>query len=312
MKTAVCLMGPTASGKTALAVELAGRGRFEIVSVDSALIYRGMDIGTAKPDRQTLAMAPHRLIDLCDPAEAYSAARFREDCLNAMEAIHANGRIPLLTGGTMMYFRALEFGLSELPRADERLRARLLREATQSGWAALHDRLRQVDARAAERIHPNDPQRIQRALEVWELTGRPLSELQAAGRRPATDWMLLKFARAPRHRELLRQRIATRFHAMLAQGFEAEVRALYRRGDLHAELPSMRCVGYRQMWQYLDGELDRDAMIERGIIATRQLAKRQLTWLRSYPGVVWLWDDDAPGHAGRVRAAIGEASGVSR
>ncbi len=303
MKTAVCLMGPTASGKTALAVELASRGPFEIVSVDSALIYRGMDIGTAKPDKQTLAVAPHRLIDLCDPAEAYSVARFREDCLNAMEAIHATGRIPLLTGGTMMYFRALEFGLSELPAADERLRARLLREAERSGWGALHDRLRQVDARAAERIHPNDPQRIQRALEVWELTGRPLSELQAEGRRPATDWRLLKFARAPRRRAVLHQRIATRFHAMLEQGFEDEVRALRRRGDLHAELPSMRCVGYRQMWQYLEGELDRDAMAERGIIATRQLAKRQLTWLRSYPGVVWLWDDDAAEHAGRVLAA---------
>ncbi len=312
MKTAVCLMGPTASGKTALAVELVSRGPFEIVSVDSALIYRGMDIGAAKPDRETLAVAPHRLIDLCDPAETYSVARFREDCLDAMEAIHAAGRIPLLAGGTMMYFRALEFGLSELPEADERLRARLLREAERSGWAALHDRLRRVDARAAERIHPNDPRRIQRALEVWELTGRPLSELQAAGRHPATDWTLLKFARAPRRRAVLHQRIATRFHAMLEQGFEDEARALRRRGDLHADLPSMRCVGYRQMWQYLAGELDRDAMVERGIIATRQLAKRQLTWLRSYPGVVWLWDEDAPAHAGQVLAAIGEASGVSR
>ncbi len=300
MKTAVCLMGPTASGKTELAVELVERGRFEIVSVDSALIYRGMDIGTAKPEGGLLARAPHRLIDIRDPAEAYSAAEFRADCLAAMEAIHAAGRIPLLTGGTMLYFRALEFGLSDLPRADPALRARLAAEARERGWAMLHQRLARVDPLAAARIHPNDPQRIQRALEVWELSGRPLSELQAAGRRPCLDWRLRKFARAPRERAVLHQRIAERFETMLARGFEDEVRALRARGDLHLALPSMRCVGYRQMWQYLDGGLRREEMIERAVIATRQLAKRQFTWLRAERDLTWLWDEDRPTHAARI------------
>ncbi len=303
MKTAVCLMGPTASGKTELAVELVARGPFDIVSVDSALIYRGMDIGTAKPGTQTLARAPHRLIDIRDPAERYSAAQFRDDCLTAMREIHAAGRIPLLTGGTMLYFRALEFGLSSLPRADERVRERLAAEAATRGWAALHARLRAIDPDAAARIHPNDPQRIQRALEVWEISGRPLSQLQA-GRAPLRGWRLMKFARAPRQRAVLHRRIADRFRTMLEAGFEAEVAALRARGDLHPGLPSMRCVGYRQMWQYLDGELSHAEMIERGIIATRQLAKRQFTWLRADPGLTWLDDEDRDEHAARILASI--------
>ena len=285
---AVFLMGPTASGKTDLAVEMVKQGPFEIISVDSALVYRGMDIGTAKPDAETLSIAPHRLIDICDPTEAYSAARFREDALTEMAEITAAGRIPLLVGGTMLYFRALEFGLAKMPDADEKLRQRLSGEAEEIGWDKMHERLQQVDAVAAERIHPNDPQRILRALEVYELTGRPLTEIQRQSEQSDLPYRLVKLVRAPADREVLRERIAVRFHKMLDQGFEQEVKQLWSRGGLTVDMPSMRAVGYRQMLMYLQGEVDCDRMVELGITATRQLAKRQMTWLRSYPGLHWL------------------------
>jgi tRNA dimethylallyltransferase len=287
----VFLMGPTASGKTDLAVELAQRRPCEIISVDSALVYRGMDIGSAKPDAATLRRAPHHLIDIRDPAEAYSAAEFRRDALGLIESILGRGRIPLLVGGTMLYFRALEFGLAELPEADAATRAALARELEQQGLPALHQRLRAVDPDAATRIHPNDPQRILRALEVHALTGQPLSRLQrpVAG---AFPYPLLKLALAPHGREVLRARIALRFRRMLEQGFEDEVRRLWARGDLSEGLPALRCVGYRQMLGYLRGELDRARMEELAVTATRQLAKRQMTWLRSYPGLRWLDGED--------------------
>jgi len=291
---AILLMGPTASGKTELAVELVQRLPCDIISVDSALVYRGMDIGTAKPDVATLEQAPHRLIDICDPAEAYSAARFRTDALREMAAISAAGRVPLLVGGTMLYFRALQNGLADMPEADPEVRARLEAEMQGHGLAALHARLAAVDPLAAQRIHPNDPQRTLRALEVWELSGQPLSRLQAEAARDALPYRLLKLARAPRDREVLRERIARRFGQMLDAGFEAEVRALLDRGDLSPDLPSMRSVGYRQMLEYLRGDYDYEAMGEKAINATRQLAKRQMTWLRSESELHWLYDDAEP------------------
>lgn len=284
---AVCLMGPTASGKTDLAVNLVERLPFEIISVDSAMVYRGMDIGTAKPDAETLARAPHRLIDILDPAEAYSASRFREDALREMAEITASGKIPLLVGGTMLYYRALENGLARLPEGNAAVRERIEREAEQRGWQVLHERLAEVDPVAAQRIHPNDPQRLSRALEVYELSGRPMSELWQEEGRPALPYRLIKAAVAPPDRAELHERIARRFHLMLEQGLVEEVEALYRRGDLTPQLPSIRCVGYRQVWQYLDGELSYGEMSERGIVATRQLAKRQFTWLRSEQKLQW-------------------------
>jgi len=284
---AVCLMGPTASGKTDLAVSLVERLPFEIVSVDSALVYRDMDIGTAKPDAETLARAPHRLIDIIDPAEAYSASRFREEALEAMAEITAAGRIPLLVGGTMLYYRALAQGLSRLPEADAATRASIEAEAEERGWQALHARLARVDPEAAARIHPNDPQRLSRALEVYALSGRPMSELWREGEQQALPYRLLKLVVAPDERSVLHERIARRFRLMLEQGLVEEVEALFHRGDLGPELPSMRCVGYRQVWQYLAGELSYDEMSEKGIVATRQLAKRQFTWLRSEQGLQW-------------------------
>lgn len=292
---AILLTGPTASGKTDLAVDLATRLPCDIVSVDSALVYRGMDIGTAKPGSELLAAAPHRLIDICDPSEAYSAARFREDALGEMEAIAATGRVPLLVGGTMLYFRALQQGLSKLPSADPRARARLDAQARAEGWAALYRRLAGVDPETARRIHPNDPQRIQRALEVYELTGRPMSDLLREGKAPPVlPYRFLKLVRAPEERAILHQRIERRFVQMLELGFEEEVRTLWSRGDLSPEMPSMRSVGYRQMLKYLFGEYTYDEMVYRGIIATRQLAKRQLTWLRSESDARWLLDRDRP------------------
>lgn len=283
---AILLMGPTASGKTDLAVALVERLPCEIVSVDSALVYRGMDIGTAKPDAALLARAPHRLIDILDPAEAYSAARFRSDALREMAEITAAGRIPLLVGGTGLYFRALRHGLSTLPPADPLVRARLEREAAELGWEALHRRLHQVDPQAAARIHPNDPQRLQRALEVFELTGRPLSAQQQGGGAPP-PYRLVALTLAPAERSLLHARIHDRFHAMLEQGLVAEVEALFRRGDLGPNKPSIRCVGYRQVWSYLAGEIGHAAMVEQGMAATRQLARRQLTWLRGESDAAW-------------------------
>jgi tRNA dimethylallyltransferase len=278
---AIAIMGPTASGKTDLAVELAARLSCDIVSVDSAMVYRGMDIGTAKPGREILERAPHRLIDICDASEPYSAARFCADAEREMAAITAAGRVPLLVGGTMLYFRALQGGLSRLPSANSVVRARLAAEARRDGWAALHHRLASVDPATALRVHPNDSQRIQRALEVVEITGRPLSDLMGIPEKWALPYRLLKLVREPKERAVLHQRIEDRFRNMLALGFEHEVRALWARGDLTPEMPSMRCVGYRQMLKYLFGEYTFEEMVQRVIVATRQLAKRQLTWLRS-------------------------------
>lgn len=278
---AVFLMGPTASGKTALACQLSERFPVELISVDSALVYRGMDIGTAKPDAAMLARYPHGLIDIRDPAEPYSAADFRGDATEAMQAITARGKVPLLVGGTGLYFRALQQGLSRLPEANPAIRERLSGEATQIGWPALHGRLQQLDPTAATRIGPNDAQRIQRALEVIELTGRPLSEQQQGGSGQRFPWRVLKLALLPADRGPLHERIAQRFDAMLAAGFLDEVRALRSRGDLHADLPAIRAVGYRQAWEHLDGQTDAGEFRDRGVFATRQLAKRQITWLRS-------------------------------
>jgi tRNA dimethylallyltransferase len=277
---AIFLMGPTASGKTAVAVELVQRFPLEIISVDSALVYRGMDIGTAKPDADVLAVAPHRLIDIRNPAEPYSAAEFRDDALAAMAEITARGRIPLLVGGTFLYFRALELGLSEMPAADPGIRARLEDEARAEGLAHLHARLAEVDPPAAARIHPTDPQRILRALEVYEISGQPMTVLHAQGRSEPLPWRLLKLALLPADREVLHRRITTRFAAMLEAGLLEEVRALYARGDLDSELPAMRAVGYRQVRAHLAGEISYAEMSDRAIVATRQYAKRQLTWLR--------------------------------
>ena len=285
---AIFLMGPTASGKTDLAVALTERLPCEIISVDSAMVYRGMDIGTAKPEPAILARAPHRLIDILDPAQAYSAGRFREDALTHMAQISAAGRIPLLVGGTMLYFRALEQGLASLPSAHPGVRERLEREAQELGWEVLHRRLAEVDTESAARIHPNDPQRLQRALEVYELSGRPLSRLVAEQAHPWLPYRTLKLVVAPTDREVLRQRIARRFELMMEQGFIAEVEGLYRRGDLDPTLPSIRCVGYRQAWSYLSGELGQEEMVERAVVATRQFAKRQFTWLRKETGLNWL------------------------
>ncbi len=286
---AIFIMGPTAAGKTDLALALADRLPCEIISVDSALVYKGMDIGTAKPGADVLARYPHHLIDILDPVEAYSAARFRSDALRLMASIRERGRIPLLVGGTMLYYRALTQGLSDLPEADPKIRRRLDEEAARLGWAAMHERLARVDPEAARRIHPNDPQRIQRALEVHALTGRPMSELQRQARREqALPWRIAKLVVAPAERSELHARIERRFHAMLEQGMVEEVARLRARGDLHLELPSMRAVGYRQVWRYLDGELAFDEMVYRGIVATRQFAKRQFTWLRSERDCHWI------------------------
>ncbi|TVR62918.1 MAG: tRNA (adenosine(37)-N6)-dimethylallyltransferase MiaA [Candidatus Competibacteraceae bacterium] len=282
------LMGPTASGKTALAVELVRRWPFEIISVDSAQVYRGLDIGTAKPDRATRRLAPHRLIDIRDPAEAYSAGEFRTDVLREIAAIQAAGRIPLLVGGTLLYFRALERGLADLPSADPALRARLAAEFAERGSAVLHARLARLDPTAAARIHAHDRQRIQRALEVHELTGRSLTELCARPHDETLSFRIIKLIVVPAERQILHARIERRFHAMLEQGFVAEVERLKARGDLNLDRPALRAVGYRQVWAYLEGNLNSVAMIECGIAATRQFAKRQLTWLRAEKKAFWL------------------------
>jgi len=281
---AIALMGPTASGKTDVAVQLVRELPVEIISVDSVMVYRGMDIGSAKPEPEVLAEAPHRLIDILDPAEPYSAARFREDARREMDAITAAGRIPLLVGGTMLYFRALLHGLAPLPSADPGIRARLEQQAREQGWESLHARLAEVDAEAAARIHPNDPQRIQRALEVYELTGVPLTRLQQQNTE-LLPYRFAKLALIPSDRSVLHERIARRFALMLDQGLIGEVEQLYARGDLHDEMPSIRAVGYRQVWHYLQGKINYTEMNEKGVIATRQLAKRQLTWLRSEPDI---------------------------
>ena len=280
-------MGPTASGKTDLAIALRERLPCELISVDSAMIYRGMDIGTAKPDQETLQRAPHRLIDILDPAESYSAARFRADALREMEAITRSGSTPLLVGGTMLYYRALEYGLSDLPQKDDEVRQRLDKEARKLGLEAMHQRLRQVDPVSAARIHPNDPQRLLRALEVYAITGEPMSRLWERESGEKLPYRVVKLALAPGERTLLHERIEQRFRQMVRNGLVEEVERLRARGDLTSDLPSIRCVGYRQVWSYLEGEWDRSTMVERGIAATRQFAKRQFTWLRSERNVEW-------------------------
>lgn len=284
----VFLMGPTAAGKTALAVKLVEKFPFEIISVDSALVYRGMDIGTAKPDPATLRQAPHRLIDILDPSEAYSAARFRVDALRAINDIHSKGRIPLLVGGTMLYYRVLRQGLAELPAADPTLRAHLEKQRQLYGLPAFHAQLTALDPVAAQRIHPNDPQRIQRALEVCYLTGHTITELYAKTQDQKSLLQDFKIVVAPFQREYLHQRIEQRFHHMLEQGFIEEVISLFNRKDLSLDKPAIRAVGYRQIWEYLEGVTGYGDMTNRGIAATRQLAKRQLTWLRSEKDALWL------------------------
>jgi tRNA dimethylallyltransferase len=287
LPTAIFLMGPTASGKTDLAIRLRAILPVEIISVDSALIYKGMDIGTAKPTAEEQALAPHRLIDIRDPSQSYSAADFRADALKEMADIVAQGRIPLLVGGTMLYFKALLEGLSPLPAADPEVRAAIEAEASEFGWDAMHAKLAKIDPVSAARIHPNDPQRLSRALEVFAISGKTLTELvETQGE--ALPYQVHQFAIAPQERSVLHHRIEHRFEKMVSEGLNDEVSALYERGDLHPDLPSIRCVGYRQWWSYLSGEYDESEAIYRGICATRQLAKRQLTWLRSWPNVTWL------------------------
>ncbi|WP_291622349.1 tRNA (adenosine(37)-N6)-dimethylallyltransferase MiaA [Colwellia sp.] len=287
----ICLMGPTASGKTALAMALQEALPCDIVSVDSALIYRDMNIGTAKPSKAELAQYPHRLIDLRDASESYSAADFCRDALAEIAEIRSNNRIPLLVGGTMMYFKSLIEGISPLPTANAEIRQEIEREALAKGWQAMHDQLAEIDPVSALRIHPNDPQRLTRALEVYRLTSNTLTQLtQIKGAKLGGD--VLQLAITPQERSTLHERIALRYQQMIAMGFEQEVIKLKSRGDLHQDLPAIRCVGYRQMWQYLDGEFDHDEMIFRGVCATRQLAKRQLTWLRNWPDLHWLTTDD--------------------
>ena len=283
-RTAYALLGPTASGKSTLAMELAARVPLEIVSVDSAQVYIGMDIGTAKPTAAQRAQVRHHLVDLIDPTQRYSAGRFRADCVGAIVEILDRGKIPLLVGGTMLYYKALAQGIDALPQADPGVRASIDARAARHGWPALHAELARVDPATAARLSPNDAQRIQRALEVWELAGRPMSALFASAK-PDLPFRLKAYALVPESRGELHRRIAERFDRMLAAGLVEEVAGLRKRYALHSSLPSMRCVGYRQAWGYLEGEYGRDVLREKGIAATRQLAKRQLTWLRSLPGI---------------------------
>lgn len=277
---AIFLMGPTASGKTALAVQLARTLNGEIISVDSALVYRGMDIGTAKPTLAERGGIPHYLIDILDPAESFSTGQFRDQALALMADITGRGKLPILVGGTMLYFNALNSGLAVLPEADESVRAKLDQELEQFGKEALHARLAQVDPESAARIHPNDPQRIQRALEVYEISGRPMTSFFDEAQAQDIPYRKIKLIIAPPDRKILHDIIAQRFRTMLAQGLVEEVEALFKRGDLTEKMPSIRAVGYRQVWSYLAGDYDYDTMVEKGIVATRQLAKRQFTWLR--------------------------------
>lgn len=284
---AVAIMGPTASGKTASALRIAQTRPCEIISVDSALVYRGMDIGTAKPLPSELAAVPHHLIDILDPLEAYSVAQFRADTIRLVAEITARGKLPLLVGGTMMYFKGLVDGLDDLPTADAAVRARIDADAARLGWPALHERLRALDPVTAERLAPNDAQRINRALEIFELSGQPMSALLARRAKPELPFELVSFGLETDDRAVLHERIALRFDQMLGdrddEGLVAEVARLRARGDLSPALPSIRCVGYRQAWDYLDGNIGRAELRELGIIATRQLAKRQITWLRAMP-----------------------------
>ncbi len=285
---AIFLMGPTASGKTDLAVALTKALPCEIISVDSALVYKGMNIGTAKPEAELLARVPHQLIDIMDPAEVYSAADFRDDALGLMADISSRGKIPLLVGGTMLYFKVLRDGMAELPSANGAIRQKLLTEAEKHGWPFLHQRLTEVDPEAALRIQPMDTQRLQRALEVYEATGRPLTDWHNKQQHNLLPYNVINLAIAPKDRAVLHERIALRFNQMLDAGFLEEVKTLYQRCDLNTSMPAIRAVGYRQAWAYFDGKCSYDEMVEKGIIATRQLAKRQLTWLRKWPEISWL------------------------
>ena len=283
---AIFLMGTTATGKTDIAVGLFKRLPIELISVDSAMVYRGMDIGTAKPSKVLLKKVPHRLIDVCEPDETYSAARFRRDALQAIDEIHANQRVPLLVGGSGLYFRSLESGISDLPDADEKVRQQLESVANELGWKAMHKRLAGIDPVAADRIHPNDPQRIQRALEIYEISGRNMTDHFKDETSRPLPFEVIKIILNPEDRIMLYERIKTRFLKMLDQGFVEEVRTFYGNDRFCGTLSAMRMVGYRQIWDYLDGKMDYGQMVEKGIIATRQLAKRQMTWLRKEENAV--------------------------
>jgi len=316
--TVICLMGPTAAGKTDMALHLAERLPCELISVDSALVYRGMDIGTAKPDADTLARYPHHLVDILDPAEAYSAARFRSDAQRLIADIIARGRIPLLVGGTMLYYKALAGGLAQMPAADPVVRQRIEAMAAAQGWEAVHAELARVDPPSAARIHPNDPQRIQRAYEVFLLSGVTLTDWHARqaleiAQSSATGGANMSYttryvAVAPRERHILHERIALRFSQMIEQGFIAEVEALHARGDLDVSMPSVRAVGYRQAWDYLEGKLSLDEMVERGVIATRQLAKRQFTWLRGWHEEIEWFDSLDPKRSDKLLKHLGSVA----
>ena len=277
-------MGPTATGKTDLAIYLHEKIQSEIVSVDSAMVYRGLDIGTAKPSKKLLEKIPHRLIDICDPTEIYSAARFQHDAYLAIDEIHKKNKIPIFVGGTMLYFRALEYGLSRLPEANYSVRAKIELEAEAQGWKQMHAKLSKIDPKSAVRINENDTQRIQRALEVYEITGRSLSELISDSDKKTFPYPIKKILLYPNDRSKLHRRVKKRFLEMLKNGFLEEVEALYSRGDLSLDFPSMRLVGYRQIWRYLESQLSYQEMLESSIIATRQLAKRQITWCRTENG----------------------------
>jgi tRNA dimethylallyltransferase len=289
----IFLMGPTASGKTDLAIALRDHLPVELVNVDSAQIYEQMDIGTAKPDSETLAKAPHRLLSFCDPADAYSAADFAKDAKKEISDIHKMGKIPLLVGGSMLYFKMLLEGMSDLPAANAEIRESIQQQANTEGWSSLHNELKKIDPKSAERLHPNHSQRIQRALEVFRITGISLSDLQQQSEGGIEDiFDVQQYALIPQNRALLHQRIEQRFVAMMEVGFEDEVKKLYQRGDLHADMPSIRAAGYSQLWSYLDGQLSLDEAVEQAIIATRQLSKRQQTWLRNWPNCQQIPVDD--------------------
>lgn len=311
----VFLMGPTASGKTDLAIGLRQQLPVDVISVDSALVYRGLDVGAAKPSVEEQALAPHKLIDICDPAIPYSVAEFRRDALREIEASHAAGRIPLLVGGTMMYFKVLLEGLADMPEADPAIREQIEQEAAEHGWPYIHQQLTAVDPEAAADIHPNHSQRLSRALEVYRASGRTMSQLRAEQQRQQQDlqakYRVVQFAIAPHDRAVLHRRIEQRFEKMLEQGFIEEVKALRARGDLHKELPAIRAVGYRQVWEYLDGDYGEGEpafaeLVARGEAATRQLAKRQLTWLRCWNDLKWVYTDEESGENRKKDALIRE------
>ncbi|WP_439134809.1 tRNA (adenosine(37)-N6)-dimethylallyltransferase MiaA [Pseudomaricurvus sp.] len=303
-------MGPTASGKTDLAIALREQLPVDIISVDSALVYRQMDIGSAKPSAEEQSLAPHRLLDIRDPGEPYSAAEFREDALREIQSIVDAGRIPLLVGGTMLYFKALLEGFADMPAADPQVRASIEAEAKEQGWPAIHEQLAAVDPEAAAAIHPNHSQRLSRALEVYRVSGKTMTELRQQQDRQAQDlhqrFQVVQVAIAPHDRSVLHERIARRFELMLQNGFLEEVQRLYDRGDLHPDLPAIRAVGYRQVWEYLAGECTYDEMVTRGIVATRQLAKRQLTWLRGWDQLNWLYTDTEDGRFRKKTVLIKE------